>query len=133
MPWWHNRFREAGFATGKLGIEERVPFVFADGIRQAAPAMELISATPVTAGCRSIKSPAELRLMQLANNVTLQVYEAAWKSHQAGHDQEQFSELIAAGYRQTGFPGDASRQVDAWSPCRTARCSRRRSAKAASC
>jgi Xaa-Pro dipeptidase len=108
-------FREAGVATGKAGIEERVAFVFADGIRQAARGVELISATPVTAGCRSIKSAAELKLMQLANNVTLQVYEAAWKSLKPGMTNNQVSDLIAAAYRQTGFPGDASCQVDAWS------------------
>ncbi len=107
--------REAGIATGKAGIEERVPFVFSDGIRQAARGLELVSATPVTAGCRSIKSPAELKLMQLANNVTLQVYEAAWKSIKPGMTNDAFSDLIAAAYRQTGFPGDASCQVDAWS------------------
>jgi Xaa-Pro dipeptidase len=107
--------RDAGVATGKAGIEERVPFVFSDGIRQAARGVELVSATPVTAGCRSIKSPAELKLMQLANNVTLQVYEAAWKSLKPGMTNDQFSDLIAAAYRQTGFPGDASCQVDAWS------------------
>jgi Xaa-Pro dipeptidase len=107
--------REAGVATGKAGIEERVPFVFSDGIRQAARGVELISATPVTAGCRSIKSAAELKLMQLANNVTLQVYEAAWKSLKPGMTNNDVSDLIAAAYRQTGFPGDASCQVDAWS------------------
>ena len=107
--------REAGVATGKAGIEERVPFVFSDGIRQAARGVELISATPVTAGCRSIKSATELRLMQLANNVTLQVYEATWKSLKPGMTNNDVSDLIAAGYRQTGFPGDASCQVDAWS------------------
>jgi Xaa-Pro aminopeptidase len=107
--------RDAGIATGKAGIEERVPFVFSDGIRQAARGVELVSATPVTAGCRSIKSAAELKLMQLANNVTLQVYEAAWKSLKPGMTNDEFSDLIAAAYRQTGFPGDASCQVDAWS------------------
>lgn len=107
--------REAGVATGKAGVEERVPFVFSDGIRQAARGVELISATPVTAGCRAIKSAAELKLMQLANNVTLQVYEAAWKSLKPGMTNDEFSDLIAAAYRQTGFPGDASCQVDAWS------------------
>jgi Xaa-Pro dipeptidase len=106
---------EAGIATGKAGIEERVPFVFADGIRQAARGVEFVSATPVTAGCRGIKSSAELKLMQLANNVTLQVYEAAWKSIKPGMTNDAFSDLIAAAYRQTGFPGDASCQVDAWS------------------
>jgi Xaa-Pro dipeptidase len=107
--------REMGVSTGRLGIEERVPFVFADGIRKAARAIDITSATPVTAGCRSIKSPAELKLMQLANDVTLQVYEAAWKSIQPGMNNRRVSELIAAGYNQTGFPGDASCQVDAWS------------------
>ena len=107
--------REVGVSTGRLGIEERVPFVFADGIRKASRGIDITSATPVTAGCRSIKSPAELKLMQLANDVTLQVYEAAWKSIQPGMNNRQVSELIAAGYNQTGFPGDASCQVDAWS------------------
>lgn len=107
--------RESGMAAGRLGIEERVPFVFSDGIRKAARRLELTSATPVTAGCRSIKSPAELRLMQLANDVTLQVYEAAWKSIKPGMNNNQVSDLIAAAYRQTGFAGEASCQVDAWS------------------
>ena len=53
--------------------------------------------------------------MQLANDVTLQVYEAAWKSIRPGMNNRQVSELVAAAYNQTGFPGDASCQVDAWS------------------
>jgi Xaa-Pro dipeptidase len=106
---------EGGVSAGRIGIEERVPFVFSDGIRQAAPHLELTSATPVTAGCRMIKSEAELKLMQLAGEVTLQVYEAAWKSLQPGMTNRQFSDLIAAGYGQSGFSGEASCQVDAWS------------------
>jgi Xaa-Pro dipeptidase len=107
--------RESGISTGTLGMEERVPFVFSEGIRKAVRNIEITSATPVTAGCRSIKSPAELKLMQLANDITLQVYEAAWKCLKPGMTNSEFSELIAAAYRQTGFPGDASCQVDAWS------------------
>ena len=107
--------REAGVTTGRLGIEERVPFVFSDGIRKASHHIELLSGTPVTAGCRGIKSPAELKLMQLANDVTLQVYEAAWKSVSPGMTNRQFSGLIVSGYGQTGFPGEANCQVDAWS------------------
>ena len=107
--------RESGVTTGRLGIEERVPFVFSEGIRKASRGIEISSATPVTAGCRSIKCPAELKLMQLANDITLQVYEAAWKSLKPGMTNSEFSDLIAAAYRQTGFPGEASCQVDAWS------------------
>ncbi len=107
--------RDAGAATGRLGIEEKVPFVFADGIAKAAPSMAIVSATPVTAGCRSIKSAAELKLMQLANDITLQVYEAAWKQLRPGMTNRQFTDLINTGYQQSGFPGEASCQVDTWS------------------
>ena len=35
------------------------------------PSAQFVSATPVTAGCRMIKSPAEIALMQRANDITL--------------------------------------------------------------
>jgi len=107
--------KDQNLVSGKLGIEERVTFVFADGIRKAAPGFELVSATPITAGCRAVKTAAELKLMQLANDVTLQVYKAAWSSIQPGITNRQVSEWIGAAYQQVGFPGDASCQVDIYS------------------
>ena len=106
---------DLGISGGKLGIEERVTFVFADGLRKANPRFEIVSATPITAGCRAVKSSAELKLMQLANDVTLSVYEAAWKSIAPGITNRQVSEWIGKAYEQTGFPGDASCQVDIYS------------------
>src|SRR5579864_6040227 len=61
--------KERGVASGKLAIEETVRFVFADGIAKAAPQATITSATPVTAGCRMIKSPHEIALMRLASQV----------------------------------------------------------------
>jgi Xaa-Pro dipeptidase len=110
--------KDLGLTGGKLGFEERVTFVFSDGIRKALPGFETVSATPVTAGCRAVKTAAELKLMQLANDVTLSVYEAAWKSILAagpGITNAQVSQWIGAAYGLTGFPGDASCQVDKYS------------------
>jgi len=107
--------KDLGLGGGKLGIEERVTFVFSNEIRNASPGFETVSATPVTAGCRAVKSTAELKLMQLANDVTLSVYEAAWKSIRPGITNRQVSEWISSAYELTGFPGDASCQVDAYS------------------
>jgi Xaa-Pro dipeptidase len=107
--------KDLGLTAGKLGIEERVTFVFSDNLRKANPTFETASATPITAGCRAVKTPAELKLMQLANDVTLSVYEAAWKSITAGITNRQVSEWIGAAYERTGFPGDASCQVDEYS------------------
>jgi Xaa-Pro dipeptidase len=125
--------KERGLATGNLGIEETVKFVFADSIGKAIPAATVNSATPITAGCRMIKSPAEIALMRLASSVTLQAYEAAWKSARDGMTQRAFGDLIGAAYQALGFPGFVSVQVGEFSALPTAPCNRKRSARAALC
>jgi Xaa-Pro dipeptidase len=107
--------KDSGITTGKIGIEERTQFVFADGIAHASPALIATSGTPITFGCRSIKSPAELALMRLANNITLSVYKAAYESAQPGMTTRQFSQLIDLAYTRCGVTGDASCQVGEYS------------------
>ncbi|MGD0362077.1 MAG: Xaa-Pro peptidase family protein [Bryobacteraceae bacterium] len=103
--------KEAGLVTGRIGIEETTPFVFAEKIAKAAPAATVASATPVTSGCRMIKSPAEMALLRLASSVTLEAYTAAWKSMRAGMTAHEFGDLIGDAYHALGFPGYASVQV----------------------
>jgi Xaa-Pro dipeptidase len=107
--------RDRSLATGAIGLEETMSFVFAQGIGRALPQATIASATPVTAGCRSIKSPAEIKLMQLANSVTLEVYEAAWRAGGPGMTTHEFSALIAAAYDRVGFPGEASCETGEYS------------------
>jgi Xaa-Pro dipeptidase len=104
--------KDSGISTGKLGIEETIRFFFADGIAKAAPQLRLTSATPITAGCRMIKSAHEVALMRLAAQVTLTAYEAVYHSLREGMTQQQVEGLIAAAYGQLGFPGEASVEVD---------------------
>ncbi len=104
--------QERGIASGKLGIEETVRFVFADGIAKATPQATIASATPVTAGCRMIKSTHEIALMRLASQVTWAAYDAVYHALHPGMTQRDVSGLIDAAYRQLGFPGDASVMVD---------------------
>src|SRR6185503_16610886 len=80
-------FRDRGLRTGRVGIEERVRFFLFDGIRQAAPGLEFVSATQVTAGCRMFKSPAEIALMQKANDITIAAYRVAFPTLHAGMTQ----------------------------------------------
>jgi len=100
--------RDLALSGAAIGIEETMPFVFSQGIGRALPQASLESATPVTFGCRSIKSHAELELMQLANAVTLQVYEAAWRAAAPGMTTHAFSALVATAYDRVGFAGEAS-------------------------
>ena len=107
--------KERGLAGGKLGIEETIHFFFADGIAKAAPQATLTSATPVTAGCRMIKSAHEIELMRLACQVTLTAYDAVYHALREGMTQMQVEDLIATAYGKLGFPGEASVQVGEYS------------------
>jgi Xaa-Pro dipeptidase len=103
--------RDRGIATGKLGVEETVKFVFADSVAEAAPQLKVVSGTPITAGSRMIKTAHELQLMQIANTATLKVYEAVYHALQPGMTQNTVSNLISQAYGRVGFQGGASVQV----------------------
>src|SRR5581483_7105336 len=103
--------KDRGIATGRLGVEETMNFVFADSIAAAAPGRHITTATPVTAGCRMIKTAHELELMRVACEATLKCYEAVFHAVQPGMTQNEVSRLIDAGYARLGFPGHASIQV----------------------
>ena len=107
--------KERGLAGGKLGIEETIHFFFADGIAKAAPQATLTSATPVTAGCRMIKSAHEIELMRLACQVTLTAYDTVYHALREGMTQMEVGDLIATAYGKLGFPGEASVQVGEYS------------------
>jgi len=107
--------RARGLGTGRLGIEETVRFVFSDGVSQAAPALSLTSGTPVTAGCRGVKDEHELALMQLANEVTLTAYKAAYEALEPGMTQGDFRNLVSMAHSQQGLSGGAGVQVGQFS------------------
>lgn len=107
--------KDRGISSGTLGMEESVRFLFSSGIAKAAPQVNIVSATPVTAGCRMVKSNHEIELMALANKITLTAYEAAYRALKEGMTQSEFSDLIAAAYAQLGFPGEASVQTGRYS------------------
>src|SRR6266404_6667950 len=103
--------KDRGISSGRLGMEETVRYVFTEGTAKAAPGLQIVSATPVTAGCRMIKTQHELQLMTLANQVTLTAYEAAYLSTKEGMTQFDFGQLVQAAHAQQGFEGGASIQV----------------------
>jgi len=94
--------RDRGISTGKVGVEERLRFFIFNGIRQEAPAVEYVSADPVTAGCRTIKSAAEIALMQRANDITIAAYKAAFATLREGMTQGDLRANIMAAYRALG-------------------------------
>ncbi len=100
--------KDRGVTTGRIGLEEQVRFAIFDGLRQEISAAEFVNATPVTAGCRMIKSKAELALMQRAADVTIEAYRAGLTTLREGMTPAELRNNIAAAYRALGFQGGVS-------------------------
>jgi Xaa-Pro aminopeptidase len=98
-------FRDRGLRDGHVGMEERVRFFLFDGIRQAAPGLQFVSATPLTAGGRMFKSASEIELMQRANEITIVAYRATLGSMREGMTQDEFAGNCAAAFRALGVQG----------------------------
>lgn len=107
--------KDRNIIAGTLGVEETVRFVFSEGISLAAPQIKLASATPVSAGCRMIKSEQEIALMRLAATVTLKAYEAAYRALKPGMTQQDFENLVEGAHTKLGFSGGADVQVGEYS------------------
>jgi len=57
-----------------IGIEETLRYFAVDRLQQDLSGVHLVSANPVVRGCRMIKTPAELALMQKATDITIAAY-----------------------------------------------------------
>lgn len=100
-------------STGNIGLEETTPFFFVQGLSRAAgPGLHIVSATPVTAGCRMIKDDHEIECLKLAGRATLLVYQAVYKSLKPGMTQNDALAFVNAGYERVGFPGGVDINVD---------------------
>jgi Xaa-Pro dipeptidase len=110
-----NIIKDRGTKYKKIGMEERVRFFIADGVKKLATGFDIVDATPVTAGCRMFKTKAELDLMQYSSDVTIKAYQAAFATIRPDMSQSEFSGNISAAFRKLGYSGGASVQVGKYS------------------
>ena len=100
--------KDRGAAAARVGLEEQVRFSLFDGVRKELPSVEFVNGDVVTAGCRVVKSKAELALMQRAADVTIEAYRAGLATLHEGMSPGELSGNIAAAYRALGFQGNAA-------------------------
>lgn len=92
----------------RIGVEERVRFAVVNGIRgEDMPALEFLSAEAVTAGCRMIKSPAEIALLQRANDITIEAYRATFSTLREGMSNAELANNMSAAFKALGTGGGA--------------------------
>ena len=103
-------FGDFGLTEGTVGLEPTTRFFHIDGIRRAAPGMDYVNAAAVVTGCRVIKSPAEIALMQRAMDITVAAYKAVLPMLEAGMANTDVTALIRRAHAALGASG-------AWSLC----------------
>jgi len=94
--------KDRKLAARPVGIEETVRFFIPDMLAHAMPGAKIVSANPVVRGCRMIKTPAELALMQLATDVTIAAYRWTWKRVEKGMTGRDIGTIMDAATRKLG-------------------------------
>ena len=96
----------AGFLRTKrartVGFEETDRFFILDRLKQQLPALRLVSGNPVVRGCRLIKSPNELALMQAANDIMLASLRYAGTRTREAMVPRDVDAMIAAAQKRLG-------------------------------
>ena len=95
-----------GIKGGNIGIEERLRFFIYDGLRKEAAHFTYLSADPVTMPCRLIKSPAEIALLQRANDITIAAYKVGVSMLREGMSPADFSAITAEAHSKLGVSGE---------------------------
>ena len=94
--------RERGVAAAPVSFEETDRYFIMDRLAQQLPGMKPVSANPVVRALRLIKSPAELALMQSANDITIRAMRHAAEGARAGMTPADFSAAIDAATSALG-------------------------------
>lgn len=94
--------RERRVAGQPVGFEETDRYFIVDRLAQQLPGTKAVNANPVVRSLRLIKSPAELALMQAANDITIRAMRHAGEGARAGMTPADFGAAIDAATASLG-------------------------------
>jgi Xaa-Pro dipeptidase len=89
--------RERKLTQAPIGIEETNRFFIVDRLKAQLPRVAVRNANAVVRGCRMIKSPAELALMQAASDITVAAIRDTHGKLREGMTPDDISALLEAG------------------------------------
>ncbi|MDG2520420.1 Xaa-Pro peptidase family protein [Caulobacter segnis] len=88
--------------SGKIAFDAGVRHFVSDAILKAAPGVSGVSGASVADGCRMIKSPAEIALMQAATDITIAAYRKVGAAIAAGMTRQDITAAMHARMAQLG-------------------------------
>jgi len=94
--------KQRGAAAAPIGFEETDRFWIMDRLKRQLPGAAIVSANPVVRAQRMIKTPAELALLQAANDITAASLRYAGERTREGMSAADIDALIAAAHKKLG-------------------------------
>lgn len=94
--------KERGAAAAPMGFEETDRFWIMDRLKRQLSGAAIVSANPVVRAQRMIKTPAELALMQSANDITAASLRYAGERTREGMTAADIDAMIAAAHKKLG-------------------------------
>jgi Xaa-Pro dipeptidase len=82
--------------AGSVAVEPTMRYFIIDGVRKVSGGYDIVSGEPLIRACRMIKSPAELALMQTANDVTIAGLRYVHQHVERGMSAPQIADLMNA-------------------------------------
>jgi Xaa-Pro dipeptidase len=95
-------------AKRPIGIEETVRFFASEGLGKVLPNAQFGSANSIVRGCRMIKTPAEIALMQAASDVTIAAIKHIIPRIEPGMTPENITAMIVAATVSLGGEADGA-------------------------
>jgi Xaa-Pro dipeptidase len=94
--------KDRGAGSGDIAFEDTTRVYIIDGVMAANPALRRVPGTALVRACRLIKSPAELALMQTANDITLAALRYTHARVKPGMAPGEIEALMVAATRALG-------------------------------
>lgn len=91
-----------GLSGGTIAVEETVRYFAVDALRRTMPDATIANGAPVVRGCRMVKSPAELALMQIAADITIAAYHHTAPRIEAGMTPADVAAIMNGATRALG-------------------------------
>ncbi|MDI6698196.1 MAG: Xaa-Pro peptidase family protein [Candidatus Saccharicenans sp.] len=89
----------------KIGIEPQTRSFIVYGLRHDDPGLELTDGSPISEGCRGIKTEKEIKCLEAANRITKLAYREAFKKIKEGMTQDELAALIRDAHARYGVAG----------------------------
>ena len=98
--------RERKLSRGTLAVEETVRYFAVDHLQAALPELKATSGAPIVRPCRLIKSPAEIALLQLSNDIQIAAYRHIAPRIERGMGQDDIKAMLHSAVRALGGKAD---------------------------